>query len=602
MLHNLDTPTVCVLNGGAAGYGLDLALGCDIRVAAASAKLNPGFAKRGILPESGGTWLMPRIVGYAKAAEIAFRGRTLTADDALELGLVNHVVADADLEKFSAELAGEIAANAPLAVRAIKRMMRAAETETFEQHVHHVFLQLLPLLGTADFREGVAAFMEKRRPTSRGDERGGHRERSRSWRGWPRPAPSGATRTRRSPTRTSPRSSGTPGGRRRARTARPSASSCCVAATTSPARRASCSGGRSAASWVDKRADMGVRVGTGAAADGPKERMAASMQHYVDHLEQTPVIVLVGLDRYRPANPYEGASVYPACQNLLLAARALGYGGALTGFHHAVEDELRELLGVPDQVALSACITLGVPAGRHGPLRRKPIAELTHDGRWGRHADWLDGVDPDPSRGPNLDRVTGRAKPRAAATRSPCSASPGRRGRRSCGPPAAAWPRTSTPIGKAAMPAGCGSSTSPSTPRWRRCRPRRWRRPRRRPRRARSARPAPSGPTGTGARAGSTPTTSPRSRSRRYRPRPSRRCSSPRPGSGEVLDDEPPYRLDVDLGEPFDCWCRLELLPDAGASTVSVTLASRDGRPVPDLDAVRDTWVATLNAIGRPDG
>ena len=164
VLHDLDTPTVCVLNGGAAGYGLDLALGCDIRIAATSAKLNPGFAKRGILPESGGTWLMPRIVGYAKAAEIAFRGRTLTADEALELGLVNHVVADADLEKFSTELAGEIAANAPLAVRAIKRMMRAAETETFEQHVHHVFLQLLPLLGTADFREGVAAFMEKRDP------------------------------------------------------------------------------------------------------------------------------------------------------------------------------------------------------------------------------------------------------------------------------------------------------------------------------------------------------------------------------------------------------------------------------------------------------
>jgi enoyl-CoA hydratase/carnithine racemase len=164
VLHNLDTPTVCVLNGGAAGYGLDLALGCDIRVAAASAKLNPGFAKRGILPESGGTWLMPRILGYARAAEIAFRGRTLTAGEAFELGLVNHVVDDAELATFSTELAGEIAANAPLAVRAIKRMMRAAETETFDQHVHHVFLQLLPLLGTADFREGVAAFLDKRDP------------------------------------------------------------------------------------------------------------------------------------------------------------------------------------------------------------------------------------------------------------------------------------------------------------------------------------------------------------------------------------------------------------------------------------------------------
>ena len=164
VLHNLDTPTVCALNGGAAGYGLDIALGCDIRMAASSAKLNPGFAKRGIVPESGGTWLLPRMVGYAKAAEIAFTGRTLKADEAQELGLVNHVVADEQFHDAVRELAGEIAANAPLAVRAIKRMMRAAETETFDQNVHHVFLQLLPLLRTDDFREGVAAYMEKRPP------------------------------------------------------------------------------------------------------------------------------------------------------------------------------------------------------------------------------------------------------------------------------------------------------------------------------------------------------------------------------------------------------------------------------------------------------
>lgn len=164
VLHNLDTPTICALNGGAAGYGLDVALGCDIRVAAETAKLNPGFAKRGILPESGGTWLLPRIVGYAKAAEIAFTGRTLSAAESHALGLVNHVVPAAELGSFTTALAGEIVANAPLAVRAIKRMMRAAETETFEQNVHHVFLQLLPLFRTDDFREGVAAFMEKRTP------------------------------------------------------------------------------------------------------------------------------------------------------------------------------------------------------------------------------------------------------------------------------------------------------------------------------------------------------------------------------------------------------------------------------------------------------
>jgi enoyl-CoA hydratase/carnithine racemase len=164
VLHNIDTPTICALNGGAAGYGLDLALGCDIRIAAESAKLNPGFAKRGILPESGGTWLLPRMVGYAKAAEIAFTGRTLMAQEAHDLGIVNHVVADVDLITRSRELAFQIVENAPLAVRAIKRMMRAAETETFEQNVHHVFLQLLPLMRTDDFREGVAAFMEKRSP------------------------------------------------------------------------------------------------------------------------------------------------------------------------------------------------------------------------------------------------------------------------------------------------------------------------------------------------------------------------------------------------------------------------------------------------------
>ena len=103
VLHNIDTPTICALNGGAAGYGLDLALGCDIRIATASAKLNPGFAKRGILPESGGTWLLPRMVGYAKAAELAFRGSTLTRRrGGASSGIVNHAVPDDEFAAFTA--------------------------------------------------------------------------------------------------------------------------------------------------------------------------------------------------------------------------------------------------------------------------------------------------------------------------------------------------------------------------------------------------------------------------------------------------------------------------------------------------------------------
>ena len=117
VLHNVDTPTVCSLNGGAAGYGMDLALGCDIRIAGESAKLAAAFTKRGVLPESGGTWLLPRMVGYAKAAEIAFTGRTLMAKECLELGLVNQVVPDTQLADATRALAKEIAGNAPLAVR-----------------------------------------------------------------------------------------------------------------------------------------------------------------------------------------------------------------------------------------------------------------------------------------------------------------------------------------------------------------------------------------------------------------------------------------------------------------------------------------------------
>ena len=96
-----------------------------------------------------------------------FTGRTLNAAQSLEIGLVNKVVPDDELMGAARELALEIAANAPLAIRAAKRMMRMAWNEPFDEHVHHVFLQLLPLMQTEDMKEGIKAFLEKRAGSGR---------------------------------------------------------------------------------------------------------------------------------------------------------------------------------------------------------------------------------------------------------------------------------------------------------------------------------------------------------------------------------------------------------------------------------------------------
>jgi len=147
------------------------------------------------------------------------------------------------------------------------------------------------------------------------------------------------------------------------------------------------------AGWNSKRSNDGYDDGSGVADDSPKARMARAMQHFVDHFEDTPVVILACLIRYRPENYAEGASVYPAVQNLMLAARAHGYGGVITGWHAFVEEELRELLGIPEGVAIHATIPMGKPMGRHGPVRRRPIRELVYDDEWDGDAPWA--VDPE---------------------------------------------------------------------------------------------------------------------------------------------------------------------------------------------------------------
>jgi nitroreductase len=148
--------------------------------------------------------------------------------------------------------------------------------------------------------------------------------------------------------------------------------------------------------WEHKRQRDSYDRGSGTDEDSPKARMARTMQDFVDDLERVPVLILPCLVRYRQPVPTEGASIYPACQNLLLAARALGYGGVFTGFQGAVEPELRQLLGIPDGVFIAGTITIGRPQGNHGPVRRRPLSELVWGDQWDEAPPWA--IDPPGTR------------------------------------------------------------------------------------------------------------------------------------------------------------------------------------------------------------
>lgn len=125
-------------------------------------------------------------------------------------------------------------------------------------------------------------------------------------------------------------------------------------------------------------------------------RSGKAMQQFVDRFEEIPVVILPCLNRYRPPDPTEGASVYPACQNLLLAARARGLGGVLTLWHGSVEAQLRTLLGIPDGTAICATIPIGHPEGNHGPVRRRPLGDVVYEDRWEQSPAWA--VDPPGTR------------------------------------------------------------------------------------------------------------------------------------------------------------------------------------------------------------
>jgi 2-(1,2-epoxy-1,2-dihydrophenyl)acetyl-CoA isomerase len=167
-MRDCPKPIIAAINGAAAGAGMNLALACDMRIASTAAKFSQAFVKRGIAPDWGGSWFLPRVVGAAKAYELIFTGDTIDASEAFRLGIVNYVVAPEELMNETYKLAKKIAAGPPVAIALSKRAIQhneevdlraGLEFETFIQGVARE---------TEDSKEGVRAFMEKRAPVFRG--------------------------------------------------------------------------------------------------------------------------------------------------------------------------------------------------------------------------------------------------------------------------------------------------------------------------------------------------------------------------------------------------------------------------------------------------
>ena len=165
----LEVPVIAAVNGAAIGAGCDLACMCDLRVAARSARFAESFVKLGLIAGDGGAWLLPRVIGWSKAAEMALTGDMIDAAEALACGLVSQVVADEDLLEAARALAARIAANPPHAVRMTKRLLWEGRRTDLPALLEMAAAMQAAAHSTRDHVEAVDAFLNKRAPRFTGD-------------------------------------------------------------------------------------------------------------------------------------------------------------------------------------------------------------------------------------------------------------------------------------------------------------------------------------------------------------------------------------------------------------------------------------------------
>jgi 2-(1,2-epoxy-1,2-dihydrophenyl)acetyl-CoA isomerase len=169
-IKNMPKPVIAAVNGPAVGLGLSIVLACDIIIASSAAKFGMVFVKRGVVPDTGASFDLPRVVGLKKACELTFTGDTIDAAEADRIGMVSRVVPPDDLMNTATQLAQKIANNPPLAVGLAKSQLYRAMVETdMIRHMRWEVENMENLMKTADFLEAASAFFEKRKPIFKGE-------------------------------------------------------------------------------------------------------------------------------------------------------------------------------------------------------------------------------------------------------------------------------------------------------------------------------------------------------------------------------------------------------------------------------------------------